>query len=245
MNAAHRGDKGDALLQVSDLRASYDDTPVLTGVALQVFQGETVAVLGPNGHGKTTALRAITGLHTRKTGTTLFKGEDISAAAPHRIVAKGLVHVPQGDLLFGDMTVLENLLTGAYLSSAWRKRKERLERVWEVFPRIHERQGEMTRNLSGGERRMVAIGRGLMADVDLIMIDEPSLGLAPIVIDNLYTALAELKGTGLTTLIVEESPERVSGIADVVYLLDSGLITFEGTAEELISGRSMLRAYLG
>jgi branched-chain amino acid transport system ATP-binding protein len=153
--------------------------------------------------------------------------------------------VPQGDLLFGDMTVLENLLTGAYLSSAWRKRKERLQRVWEIFPRIHERQGELTRNLSGGERRMVAIGRGLMADVDLIMIDEPSLGLAPVVIENLYSALAELKATGLTTLIVEESPERVSGIADVVYLLDSGLITFEGTADELISDRSMLRAYLG
>jgi branched-chain amino acid transport system ATP-binding protein len=236
---------GNALLQVRDLRASYDDTPVLNGLQLGVFQGETVAVLGPNGHGKTTALRAITGLHTRKTGTTLFKGEDISAHAPHRIVARGLVHVPQGDLLFGDMTILENLLTGAYLSSAWRKRKERLERVWEVFPRIHERQGELTRNLSGGERRMVAIGRGLMADVDLIMIDEPSLGLAPIVIENLYSALAELKATGLTTLIVEESPERVLGIADVVYLLDSGLITFEGTADELIRDRSMLRAYLG
>jgi branched-chain amino acid transport system ATP-binding protein len=245
MSSRDRDENSRTLLQVTDLCAAYDDTPVLTGIDLRVHEGETVAVLGPNGHGKTTALRAITGLHTKKTGSIVFNDDDISHEAPHRILGRGLVHVPQGDLLFGDMTVLENLLVGAYRTSAWRVRKERLDRVWKIFPRIYERQGELTRNLSGGERRMVAIGRGLMADVELIMIDEPSLGLAPIVIDNLYSALAELKLSGLTTLIVEESPERVSGIADAVYLLDGGVIAFEGKAEELIRDRAMLRAYLG
>jgi branched-chain amino acid transport system ATP-binding protein len=233
------------LLEVSALTAAYDDTPVLTGIDLRVHEGETVAILGPNGHGKTTALRAISGLHGKKTGHVSFDGNDISHEASHRIVARGLVHVPQGDLLFGDMTVMENLLVGAYLPTAWRERKERLERVWTIFGRIYERRSELTRNLSGGERRMVAIARGLMANGKMIMIDEPSLGLAPIVIDNLYSALANLRTVGLTTLIVEESPERVAGIAEVVYLLDSGNITFEGKADELIRDRLMLRTYLG
>jgi branched-chain amino acid transport system ATP-binding protein len=245
MSTPHVRDDSRTLLRVTDLRAAYDDTIVLSGIDLRVCEGETVAVLGPNGHGKTTALRAITGLHSRKAGSIVFDDEDISSDPPHRVVARGLVHVPQGDLLFGDMTVMENLLVGAYLPQAWRHRKERLERVFSVFPRVHERRGELTRNLSGGERRMVGIGRGLMADVRLLMIDEPSLGLAPVMIDNLYGALAELKAGGLTTLIVEESPERVSGIADVVYLLDSGVIAFEGDADELVRDRAMLRAYLG
>jgi branched-chain amino acid transport system ATP-binding protein len=240
-----RGANSRTLLEVSALTAAYDDTPVLTGIDLRVHEGETVAVLGPNGHGKTTALRAISGLHGKKTGRVTFDGKDISREASHRIVARGLVHVPQGDLLFGDMTVLENLLVGAYLPTAWRERKERLERVWTIFGRIHERRNELARNLSGGERRMVAIARGLMANGKMIMIDEPSLGLAPIVIDNLYSALANLRTVGLTTLIVEESPEPVAGIAEVVYLLDSGNITFEGKADELIRDRVMLRTYLG
>jgi branched-chain amino acid transport system ATP-binding protein len=245
MGTTERGTNSRTLLEVDNLTAAYDDTPVLTGINFRVHEGETVALLGPNGHGKTTALRAISGLHKRKGGRVTFDGEEISNDPSHRIVARGLIHVPQGDMLFGDMTVLENLLVGAYLPKAWRERKERLERVWSIFGRIHERRNELTRNLSGGERRMVAIARGLMADVKLIMIDEPSLGLAPVVIDNLYSALANLNAVGLTTLIVEESPERVSGIAEVVYLLDSGSITFEGKAEELIRDRSMLRTYLG
>jgi branched-chain amino acid transport system ATP-binding protein len=236
---------GRKLLEVEGLHARYDDTPVLMGIDLHVCENETVAILGPNGHGKTTALRAITGLHTTKSGRIVFDDVDISRDAAHKGAGRGLVHVPQGDLLFGDMTVTENLLVGAYLPEAWKARKERLERVWTLFPRIHERRDQLASGLSGGERRMVAISRGLMADVKLIMIDEPSLGLAPIVIDHLYAALAELKADGLTSVIVEESPDRVSQIADYVYLVESGGIVFEGRPEALLKDRAMLTTYLG
>jgi branched-chain amino acid transport system ATP-binding protein len=235
----------DALLTVAGLSAAYDDTRVLADIALRVRANETVALLGPNGHGKTTALRAISGLHRHKHGTVTFDGADITRDPPHRIVERGLIHVPQGDLLFGDMTITENLLVGAYLPRAWRERRERLERVWSVFGRIHERRDSLARNLSGGERRMVAIGRGLMADVKLIMIDEPSLGLAPVASDALYAALAELRASGMTTLLVEESPERVVGVADYVYLLDSGSIAFAGSTAELTRHGAMLETYFG
>ncbi|WP_214367006.1 ABC transporter ATP-binding protein [Pseudonocardia sp. H11422] len=245
MSEHGRGTDAQALLEVDGLSAAYDDTRVLEGISFSLYENETVAMLGPNGHGKTTALRAISGLHSSKSGRIAFDGVDISDAAPHEGAARGLVHVPQGDLLFGEMTVMENLLAGAYLRTAWRERKERLERVFTIFPRIHERRGQLASNLSGGERRMVAIGRGLMADGKLIMIDEPSLGLAPVMIDALYAALAELKAAGLTCLIVEESPDRVAKIADFVYLVDSGSIAFGGKPEVLMQDRAMLNTYLG
>ena len=233
------------LLAVSDLCGGYGDVPVLHNVSVEVYSGETVAMLGPNGHGKTTLLRTVCGLHKVSSGKIRFDGSDISRLSPNRIAARGLVHVPQGDLLFGDMTVAENLLVGAYLPSAWSKRRERLEMVWEIFPELRLRRDSMTRNLSGGERRMTALGRALMGNAKLLMIDEPSLGLAPIAIQSLYEALDKLKATGITILLVEEAAERVSGVAERLYLLDSGRIVREGPAEDMLRDKAMLETYLG
>ena len=233
------------LLAVRDLCGGYGDVPVLHDVSVEVYSGETVAMLGPNGHGKTTLLRTVSGLHKASSGEIRFDGSDISRLSPNRIAARGLVHVPQGDLLFGDMTVIENLLVGAYLLSAWSKRRERMEMIWEIFPELRLRRDSMTRNLSGGERRMTALGRAMMGNAKLLMIDEPSLGLAPIAIQSLYEALDRLKETGITILLVEEAAERVSGVAERLYLLDSGRIVREGPAEDLLRDRTMLETYLG
>lgn len=233
------------LLAVTDLSTGYDDTPVLKSVRLSVRPSETVVLLGPNGHGKTTLLRTICGLHRPWSGRISFGEREITSRPSNRVAALGLIYVPQGDLLFPDMTVAENLLVGAYVRTAWRARSARLRAVWDMFPQLEERKDQPTRGLSGGERRMVAIGRGLMGDAKLLMIDEPSLGLAPVAIDVLYEALERLKANGMPILLVEEAAERIGNIADRVYLLDSGSIVREGPAEVMLSDQAMLEAYLG
>lgn len=233
------------LLHVTGLSTGYEDTPVLSDVGISVGSSETVVLLGPNGHGKTTLLRTICGLHRPWSGTVVFEGHEITRRSANRVAALGLIHVPQGDLLFADMTVGENLLVGAYVPRAWRTRRERLRAVWDMFPQLEERKDQLTRGLSGGERRMVAIGRGLMGEAKLLMIDEPSLGLAPVAIDGLYQALERLKASGMPILLVEEAAERIGSIADRVYLLDSGAIVREGRAEVMLRDRAMLETYLG
>jgi branched-chain amino acid transport system ATP-binding protein len=233
------------LLDVKDLSTGYEDTQVLERVAMTVYPRETVVLLGPNGHGKTTLLRTICGLHRAWSGEILFAGDDIQRKSPNHIAARGLVYIPQGDLLFGDMTVAENLLCGAYLRSAWRGRRERLDMVWTIFPHLRTIANRPARNLSGGERRMVAIGRGLMTNGTMMLVDEPSLGLAPIAIDAVYNAFRELRTMGITILIVEELIERAGALADRLYLLDAGQIVLEGPAGELLRDQAMLEAYLG
>lgn len=236
---------GEPLLEVSGLSAGYGDVRVLRDIDLVVRRGETVAILGPNGHGKTTALLAVSGLLRPTAGSILFDGIEISHSRPNRIAALGLVHVPQGDLLFSDMTVLENLLVGAYIPASWKQRGERLELVWSIFSDLYERRSARARNLSGGERRMTAMGRALMANARLLMIDEPSLGLAPVVVGKVYSALERLKEHDMSILLVEETASRIAGIADRVYLLDSGTIVREGQAKEILEDRVLLETYLG
>jgi branched-chain amino acid transport system ATP-binding protein len=233
------------LLDVAGLSTGYEDTPVLKDVRLSVGRSETVVLLGPNGHGKTTLLRTICGLHRPWSGRVVFDEHEITGRSANRVASRGLIYVPQGDLLFPDMTVGENLLVGAYVPRAWRERRERLRAVWDMFPQLEERKDQVIRGLSGGERRMVAIGRGLMGDSKLLMIDEPSLGLAPVAIDGLYQALERLKASGMPILLVEEAAERIGSIADRVYLLDSGAIVREGAAEVMLRDQAMLEAYLG
>lgn len=233
------------MLQVTDLHAGYGDSEVLHGISLTVAEGEAVMVLGPNGHGKTTLLRTISGLIKATGGTVELDGKVISHMQPADIVAQGVIHIPQGDLIFPEMTVMENLLMGAYRTAAWQERKQKLGRVFTLFPRLEERTSQLARSLSGGERRMLAVGRGLMGKAKILMIDEPSLGLAPLITENLYKTILEIKKSGLSILLVDENADHVAGLADRVYLLESGVLIKEGAAKEMLKDEALLATYLG
>ncbi len=233
------------VLEVSGVRAGYGGSTVLQDVSLQVDAGETVVVLGPNGHGKTTLLRVISGLVEATAGTITLDGKDLTGLPAEAIVRAGVTHIPQGDLPFPQMTVLENLLMGAYEPSAWKQRHERLEEVFELFPRLQERTKQLARSLSGGERRMLAIGRGLMSRPKLLMIDEPSLGLSPLITSQVYAAIARIAAGGLPILLVDESANHVRGIAKRVYIFESGRVASEGPADDLLRDESLLAAYMG
>lgn len=233
------------ILEVEGLEAGYGPATVLHGVDLTVGEGEGVVVLGPNGHGKTTLLRAISGITPPTAGTLRFDGEDVTGWRPDLIVAAGMVHIPQGDALFREMKVEENLLMGAYDEAAWPKRTERLTRVYDLLPQLAARRSQIANSLSGGERRMLAIGRGLMAEAKLLMIDEPSLGLAPLLIEQVYEQVTAIKKEGLAVLLADENAEHISELADRVLLLESGVFVREGPAETLLGDESLLTAYLG
>jgi len=233
------------MLQVHDLQAGYGGSQVLHSISLHVEDGEVVVILGPNGHGKTTLLRAISGLIHPTAGRVELNGRALTRLEPEAIVAAGIIHIPQGDLLFPEMTVMENLLMGAYRSAAWQERNNKLAQVFRLFPRLAERKKQLARSLSGGERRMLALGRGLMGKARLLMIDEPSLGLAPLVIEQVYETIHEIKRTGMAILLMDENANHVTGLADRVYLLEAGVLVREGTADELLGDAALLSAYLG
>ena len=232
-------------LALENVASGYGPHLVLRDVSLAVEEGTLAALIGPNGHGKTTLLRTISGLVSCRQGTISLGGRRIDRLRPDEIVSAGVVHVPQGDLLFPDMTVLENLRMGAYLPAAAALEKQRLEEVFTLLPKLKERRGQTASTLSGGERRMVGIGRGLMAGGSLLMLDEPSLGLAPIVIDQIYAVITALRASGRTILIVEENATRIAGLADRLHLLDNGRFAWAGTGAELMSSPEILSAYLG
>jgi branched-chain amino acid transport system ATP-binding protein len=233
------------MLKVSDLSAGYGGSEVLRALSLEVRDGESVVVLGPNGHGKTTLLRTISGLIRPTAGIIEFDGQIISNLRASDIVASGVIHIPQGDLPFPELTVMENLLMGAYRSEAWHERRQKLEQVFEIFPDLAERSRQLARSLSGGERRMLALGRGLMSKAKLLMIDEPSLGLAPFLIENVYQTIQDIRETGLSILLVDENADHISGLADRVYLLEAGTLVKEGTVDDMLKDEVLLSAYLG
>jgi branched-chain amino acid transport system ATP-binding protein len=232
------------LLQVDGISAGYRGQLVLSNVSLTVAEGEVVAVIGPNGHGKTTLLRAISGLLPLVNGHIRFAGVEFKRLRADQIVARGLIHIPQGDLVFPGMSVHENLLMGAYLT-AGSKIGERLASVYDMFPKLRERQAQKAASLSGGERRMLGLGKGLMTDGRMLMIDEPSLGLAPTIIEEIYQIIGSLKKKGRTLLLVEENVSRVLRLAERVYLLDHGQIVWSGGPDELRQSPDLIRAYLG
>jgi branched-chain amino acid transport system ATP-binding protein len=234
-----------ALLDLRGVSSGYGHHLVIRDVSLAIDEGQLAALIGPNGHGKTTLLRTISGLVRIRGGTISLGGQRIDARRADEIVAAGIIHVPQGDLLFPDMTVLENLRMGAYLPDAARHEANRLEEVFALLPKLKERQNQLASTLSGGERRMVGIGRGLMAGGRILMLDEPSLGLAPIVIDQIYAVIAALKASGRTIVVVEENAIRIAAMADVMHLLDNGSFAWSGTGAELLSSPEILSAYLG
>ncbi|CAB5020205.1 MAG: ATP-binding cassette domain-containing protein [Actinobacteria bacterium] len=233
------------LLSVSGLIAGYGEGPVLHGIDLEVGAGELVVVIGPNGHGKSTLLKAISGLVSVTQGSIDFEGHRISDLRTERIVDLGLTQIPQGDLLFPDMTVRENLLLGAFRSVAHKRRQESLERVYGVFPRLLERAGQRARTLSGGERRMVALGRGLMSQATMLLIDEPSLGLAPVLVNEVYEHITSIAKSGITVLLVEESVTHVRDVADRLLLMEAGRIVMSGSVDEVLADPSVMRTYLG
>jgi len=233
------------MLTVTDLYAGYEGGEVLHSVSLCVDEGEAVVILGPNGHGKTSLLRAISGLIRPTAGTVELDGNVISNLRPEQVVATGVIHIPQGDLVFSVMTVMENLLMGAYRSDAWRERKQKLKQVLQLFPSLAERKNQLAGSLSGGERRMLALGRGLMSRARILMIDEPSLGLAPLITESLYETIQEINRSGLSILLVDENAEHIAGLADRVYLLEAGVLVGEGPTEEMLQDEALLSAYLG
>lgn len=233
-----------ALLSVQDLSSGYRHLNVLHAISLEIEAGSVTAIIGPNGHGKSTLLKALAGLLPTWTGTVNFDGAPLPAPASERARA-GLTLVPQGDQLFMGMTVQENLLMGAYARTDKATVRRTLDEVFALFPRLHERRAQRTNSLSGGERRMVGIGRGIMAAGKLMMIDEPSLGLAPLIIEQIYEALAQLAKNGLSILVVEENPSRVAKVASRFHLMDGGAFAWSGSSDELERSADILSTYLG
>jgi branched-chain amino acid transport system ATP-binding protein len=233
------------MLKLMDVTAGYADVRVLWGVWLEVNRGQIVSLLGANGAGKTTTLRTISGLVRAASGQIIFEGENIEKLSPHQIAARGIAHVPEGRRLFPLMSVRENLELGARTDAAKRRRASSLELVFSLFPRLKERQHQAAGTLSGGEQQMVAIGRGLMACPRLLMLDEPSLGLAPLLVRELLSAIEKINREGITILLVEQNVQQSLKLADRAYILERGRVTIEGKAEELLNDQRIRAAYFG
>ena len=234
-----------ALLDVAGLCAGYGDVPVLRGIDLSIASGSITALIGANGAGKTTLLRTISGIIPTEAGTIRYDGQDIVGMPPQDIVRAGLVQVPEGRRLFPDMTVLENLLVGSSSPAARLKRDENLAMVFELFPKVRDRRAQLSGTLSGGEQQMVAIARALMASPRLLLLDETSLGLAPIVVDEIFVAVRRLAAQGLTILVVEQNTALALEVADHGYVLEQGRFAIQGAASSLAADPRVKQAYLG
>lgn len=233
------------MLRVEGLSAGYDGVPVVFDVSFEVAEGEIVAIVGSNGAGKTTVLRAVSGLVRPMSGRIQFMGRDISGLPAHAVTSLGLVHVPEGRRLFAKMTVLDNLLLGAHTVPDEKLVGVALGEVYEIFPVLKERAGQKAETLSGGEQQMLAIARGLMSRPKLLMVDEMSLGLAPILVDRVLDVLTEISKRGVTVLMVEQKVEKALEMADRAYVLQTGRVVLSGTGEELLGHPDVKKAYLG
>jgi branched-chain amino acid transport system ATP-binding protein len=233
------------VLEAVNVSAGYGDTQVLWGISLAVRRGQLVALIGANGAGKTTALKTICGLVRTSAGSLRYEGAVISGRPVHEIVDLGITLVPEGRQLFPKMTVEENLRAGAYLARTKAKKDRNLARVYETFPRLKERKGQIAETMSGGEQQMLAIGRALMQDPALIMFDEPSLGLAPLMVEEIFRVIRALHADGLTVFLVEQNVNQTLKVADYCYVLENGRIVQEGTGHELEADPKVREAYLG
>jgi branched-chain amino acid transport system ATP-binding protein len=233
------------MLEVQNVDVFYGDVQVLWDVSFNVQKGEIVALIGANGSGKTTSLNTVSSILRPRKGAVTYEGQPLHTREPHELVGLGIAHVPEARRLFPDMTVKENLLLGALTPEAKKARPEMLDRVYGIFPRLKEREKQAAGTMSGGEQQMCAIARGLMSKPRLLMLDEPSLGLSPILVADIFRVIAEVHDAGVTVLLVEQNVFKTLAVADRAYVLENGRIVLEGTGKDLLNDEHVKKAYLG
>ena len=234
-----------ALLEIKDLEVYYVMIQAIKGVSFQVQEGEVIALIGANGAGKTTILHTITGLLEAKKGSVIFDGKDITKTPAHKIVSMGMAHVPEGRRVFANLSVYQNLKMGAYTRKDKQEIEETLKTVYKRFPRLEERKNQLAGTLSGGEQQMLAMGRALMSHPRIILMDEPSMGLSPIFVNEIFDIIKEVSASGTTVLLVEQNAKKALSISDRGYVLETGKIVLEGNSEDLLNNDSIKKAYLG
>lgn len=234
-----------AMLEIKDLEVFYGVIQAIKGISFEVNEGEVVALIGANGAGKTTILQTITGLLSPKKGSILFEGQELTKIPAHKIVSLGMAHVPEGRRVFAQFTVYQNLLMGAYTRKDKNEIEESLAAVYKRFPRLEERKNQMAGTLSGGEQQMLAMGRALMSKPRIILMDEPSMGLSPILVNEIFDIIQSVSASGTTVLLVEQNAKKALSIADHAYVLETGKIVQSGKAETLLNDDSIKKAYLG
>ena len=234
-----------ALLEVNNLEVYYGVICALKGISFHVNEGEIVSLIGANGAGKTTMMQSTVGIIPKRGGTVMFDGQDITKTPCHKIVQLGMTQVPEGRRIFQELSVYENLMMGAYTVKDQQNFKAELDKVYELFPRLAERRKQIAGTLSGGEQQMLAMSRALMINPKLLMLDEPSMGLAPILVDQIFSIIQDLHKAGTTILLVEQNANKALEISDRAYVLETGKITFSGTGKELMQSPEVQKAYLG
>lgn len=234
-----------AMLEIKDLEVYYGVIQAIKGVSFEVNQGEVIALIGANGAGKTTILQTITGLLSPKKGSVIFEGQDLTKIPAHKIVSLGMAHVPEGRRVFSDLSVLENLKMGAFTRKDKNEINESLQKVYARFPRLEERKNQRAGTLSGGEQQMLAMGRALMSNPKIILMDEPSMGLSPILVNEIFDIIQSVSKSGTTVLLVEQNAKKALSIADRAYVLETGNIVLEGSSGDLLNNDSIKKAYLG
>lgn len=234
-----------SMLQIEDIQVYYGAINAVKGISFDVEKGEIIALIGANGAGKTTILHTISGLIRAKSGKIIFNGTDITKTKAHKIVEMGMAHVPEGRRIFQGLTVYENLMMGAYTRKDSAEKKESLDNVFKRFPRLEERRTQIAGTLSGGEQQMLAMGRALMSRPDIILMDEPSMGLSPLYVNEIFDIIKSVNASGTTVLLVEQNAKKALSVANRAYVLETGKIALSGKAEELINDESVRKAYLG
>ncbi|MEZ3469233.1 MAG: ABC transporter ATP-binding protein [Schaedlerella sp.] len=234
-----------AMLEIKDIEVFYGVIQAIKGISFEVNEGEVIALIGANGAGKTTILHTITGLLSPKKGSVIFEGKDITKVPAHKIVSLGMAHVPEGRRVFAELSVYQNLKMGAYTRKDKAEIARTLEMVYKRFPRLEERKNQLAGTLSGGEQQMLAMGRALMSHPKIIVMDEPSMGLSPILVNEIFDIIQEVSAGGTTVLLVEQNAKKALSIADRAYVLETGKIVLDGDAKELMNDDSIKKAYLG
>ena len=234
-----------SMLEVKNLEVYYGVIQAIKGISFHVEEGEVIALIGANGAGKTTTLQTITGMLNAKAGSIQFEGTELTKIPGHKIVSMGMAHVPEGRRVFAQLSVLENLKLGAYTRKDKTEIEESLKRVYKSFPRLEERKNQLAGTLSGGEQQMLAMGRALMSKPRIVLMDEPSMGLSPIFVEEIFNIIKEISAEGTTVLLVEQNAKKALSIADLAYVLETGKIVLEGDAKDLLNDESIKKAYLG